>query len=219
MKTEGKTEPHNAEAPQWYNAMAHAGNAGNREMRIVGEFVDIEEDGNVMATTPLSFPKEHTVGNDEILFAKFLIAAMFFVSEPKMKSANYAELLGVSRTCFFSHLKNASAECPFDILTKLRICISKALLARTGKKVNEIAIDVGKENTGYFSSFFKRHTGMTPLEFRSKYQSDGFRNGDDELGVMCIPMADGRVWNVHVDRFAERMSLRKGTYLELIRGL
>lgn len=219
MKKEVQKDYRHAGVPLWYRARLHCENLGSREMQLLGEFVEIEEDVNPFNESRCTNFEHRKIGTDEILFAKFLIAAMLFVSEPKMKSGNYAELLGVSRTSFFSHLKNASMEHPFDILTKLRICISKQLLAKTGRKVNEIAIDVGKENTGYFSLFFKRQTGETPLEFRKRCQSEASGLEREQLGVLEILMSDGRVWNVNIDRFAERLPVRKGSYLELIRGL
>ena len=34
--------------------------------------------------------------------------------------------------------------------------------------MSEIAAQIGYQNPMYFSSTFKKHTGMTPLEYRDK---------------------------------------------------
>lgn len=50
-------------------------------------------------------------------------------------------------------------------LTDLRITKAKKLLAE-GKKVNEVSTMVGFNNYRYFCDVFKKHTGMTPSEYR-----------------------------------------------------
>lgn len=45
--------------------------------------------------------------------------------------------------------------------------IAKSSLLNTDKKVSEIAFDLGFEYSQYFSRFFKKRTGMTPVEYRN----------------------------------------------------
>lgn len=40
-----------------------------------------------------------------------------------------------------------------------------------GKQVQDIALALGYEDRPYFSELFKRHTGMTPTEFRTHYST------------------------------------------------
>jgi len=47
-----------------------------------------------------------------------------------------------------------------------RIEISKNMLKNTNKKVTEIASRVGIPNSQYFSTIFKKYSGMTPSQFR-----------------------------------------------------
>lgn len=42
----------------------------------------------------------------------------------------------------------------------------KRMLIRTEYDISEIAYKLGFNELSYFSRFFKRHTGMTPLGFR-----------------------------------------------------
>ena len=42
----------------------------------------------------------------------------------------------------------------------------KRLLLRTDYDISEIAYKLGFNELSYFSRFFKRNTGMTPIEFR-----------------------------------------------------
>lgn len=53
------------------------------------------------------------------------------------------------------------------------LCIQKAeqLLIDTNKKIIDIAYEAGFLNISVFNRFFKSRTGMTPSEYRKKYQA------------------------------------------------
>jgi len=51
-------------------------------------------------------------------------------------------------------------------ITALKMSKAKEFLADGTKKIYEIALDLGFENTPYFSRFFKKHTGLTPQQFK-----------------------------------------------------
>jgi YesN/AraC family two-component response regulator len=57
---------------------------------------------------------------------------------------------------------------PFTYITKYRLQKSKELLlTSTDMKVEVIALAVGYNDPSYFCSIFKKHEGVTPIEFRS----------------------------------------------------
>jgi AraC-like DNA-binding protein len=56
-----------------------------------------------------------------------------------------------------------------DYLTELRLEKTKALLASTNLKINEIADQVGYQHT-YLNRIFKKYFGMTPTQYREKFQ-------------------------------------------------
>lgn len=60
---------------------------------------------------------------------------------------------------------------PLKYLNQKRIEIAKHLLKTTSLKVHEIGSRVGIDNTNHFISLFKKFTGATPLEFKSKGHS------------------------------------------------
>lgn len=62
-----------------------------------------------------------------------------------------------------------------DYLTKVRIRKAKDLFARDELKMYEIAEMVGYSNQHYFSTVFRRATGMSPGEYRKQYREQETR--------------------------------------------
>ena len=76
--------------------------------------------------------------------------------------------LAMSTSYFSSIFKNYTGETFIEALTKKRIEKAKSLLKNTQKKTYEIAAEVGYGDPHYFSSAFKKMTGMTPREYAKK---------------------------------------------------
>ena len=79
-----------------------------------------------------------------------------------------ARSLQMSASHFIRTFKAQVGYSPLAYQTRLRIERAKDLLRNTSLRVSEIAAQIGYQNPMYFSSTFKKHTGMTPLEYRDK---------------------------------------------------
>lgn len=76
-----------------------------------------------------------------------------------------ADLLFVNSD-YLSRIFNKETGMPIpDYITQVRIEEAKRLL-HTDATVSDIAIRVGIDNYSYFSTVFKKYTGMTPMEYR-----------------------------------------------------
>ena len=66
--------------------------------------------------------------------------------------------------------KNYIGQGFIEYVTNKRIEKAKKLLANTNYTISEIAEQVAYEDANYFSVVFKRNVGITPREYRMKYQ-------------------------------------------------
>lgn len=64
--------------------------------------------------------------------------------------------------------KKETDESIIDVLNKLRIEKAKNLLLDPGKKIFEVASEVGIEDAAYFTHVFTKYTGISPKEFKAR---------------------------------------------------
>ena len=87
-------------------------------------------------------------------------------------SLHLATAFSVSRSKLDRDFKNALGETAKVFIESCRLTYAKKLLtADNGIKIAEIAELCGFTSDTYFYRFFKRHTGLTPLEYKNIYYS------------------------------------------------
>lgn len=93
-----------------------------------------------------------------------------YISEHYSESINrqdLADMLFVNSD-YLSRIFNRENGMPLpDYITKVRMEEAKRLL-QSDATISEIAVKVGIDNYSYFSTVFKKYTGMTPMEFRKE---------------------------------------------------
>jgi len=80
---------------------------------------------------------------------------------------SYAEANGMSYSSFRRLFKEFTGLAPSQYLLDLKIRKACTLLTNTTQQVQEIAEVCSFDNQFYFSRIFKRHTGLSPLAYRS----------------------------------------------------
>lgn len=78
----------------------------------------------------------------------------------------YASEHLMSVNWFIHNFKNVMKVPPMQYIVSLRIAAAKGYLENSNKNIAEIAATVGYDNALYFSRLFKKHTGLTPMEYR-----------------------------------------------------
>lgn len=80
-----------------------------------------------------------------------------------------AEFVCISPRHFKRRFKSATGESPLGYLQKLRIQTAKDQLENTLHSIEEITRRVGYEDGSTFRRLFKRHTSLSPREYRDKF--------------------------------------------------
>lgn len=87
---------------------------------------------------------------------------------PEVSLNSVCTYLAMSTSYFSSVFKEQTGETFIEALTRKRIDRAKELLENTSRKTCEIAWEVGYSDPHYFSSTFKKMTGMTPRSYGRK---------------------------------------------------
>jgi AraC family transcriptional regulator, transcriptional activator of pobA len=80
----------------------------------------------------------------------------------------FAELLSITPSHLNETVKNVMGRTASDLIEEKMIIEIKKLLLHTDLTATEVAYALNYSDQSYFSKFFKRHTGVTPGEFRMK---------------------------------------------------
>ena len=78
-----------------------------------------------------------------------------------------AEMLHISYSWFRRTFRQYTGFSPAQYITLMKVQRAKELLAQTNDSVKEIAGVLKFEPSDYFSVFFKRVTGVSPLAYRA----------------------------------------------------
>lgn len=98
--------------------------------------------------------------------AKEIIETQYNNSEININTIS--DMLGCDRSTLTRLFKQEMNRCPGEYLMSIRIMNAGTLLRGSDIPVSEVAKRCGIPNLNNFCRFFKRISGMTPLEFRRK---------------------------------------------------
>lgn len=85
---------------------------------------------------------------------------------------------GMSPRNFIRRFKAATGRLPGAYLQMLRVSAAKDMLEHGATSIQTVCSKIGYEDVAYFRGLFKRHTGMTPAEYREHFARMNFERGD-----------------------------------------
>ena len=92
----------------------------------------------------------------------------------KISVEDLASKFALGRRNFIRRFKKATNNTPVEYIQRVRVEAAKKNLEVTGKNVNEVMFDAGYSDMKAFRSIFKRVTGMTPIDYRSKFNKRAY---------------------------------------------
>jgi len=106
-------------------------------------------------------------GKGQILVKKFF----HLIEENNQKNlllSDYALMIGVTPNHLTQTVKILTGKTSSQIIKAKQLLEIKRLLAHTTLSISEIANQLNFEDQSYFTKFFKRETGWTPLQYRNE---------------------------------------------------
>jgi transcriptional regulator GlxA family with amidase domain len=86
--------------------------------------------------------------------------------------------IGMSPRNFIRRFKAATGRLPGAYIQMLRVAAAKELFEHGAASVRAVCSKIGYEDLAFFRGLFKRHTGMTPAEYRSRFAQMTFDRGE-----------------------------------------
>ena len=102
----------------------------------------------------------------EILLAQAFIEANYI---DKISVNELADKFAIGRRSFERRFKKATNNTVVEYIQRVKIEAAKRHFESSRKNINEVMFDVGYTDTKAFRTVFKKITGLTPIEYRNKY--------------------------------------------------
>jgi transcriptional regulator GlxA family with amidase domain len=125
--------------------------------------IDIDRDSQ-SAFMMFQGQKEHD--DPEIKKAQDYIEANY---QNKMTVDELADMFAIGRRSFERRFKKATNNTVIEYTQRVKIEAAKRSFESSRKNINEVMFDVGYTDTKAFRDVFKKITGLTPIEYRNKY--------------------------------------------------
>ena len=87
----------------------------------------------------------------------------------KISVDQLSNMFGIGRRSLERRFKKATSNTVTEYIQRVKIEASKKSFESSRKNINEVMYDVGYADTKAFRSVFKKITGLSPIEYRNKY--------------------------------------------------
>lgn len=86
-------------------------------------------------------------------------------------TAQISDNFNMSREYYCKRFKEETGITVNEFITEQKLNEAKRLLESSDLSIVQISVNLGYSSQGYFQNIFKKHTGMTPLQYRKKTTS------------------------------------------------
>ncbi|RYZ59754.1 MAG: helix-turn-helix domain-containing protein, partial [Chitinophagaceae bacterium] len=90
----------------------------------------------------------------------------------KISVEDVSSRFAVGRRNFDRRFFKATGNTPVEYLQRVKVEAAKKAFESSRKTVNEVMYDVGYSDAKAFREIFRRITGMSPLEYRGRYNRE-----------------------------------------------
>ena len=140
----------------------------NREMAIMASKFFLLEMGRNSQSPFVMFQGQKDHEDPQILQAQEFIEKRY---QTKLSVEDLADRFGIGRRTFERRFKKATSNTVIEYIQRVKIESAKKQLESGRKTVNEVMYDVGYTDLKAFRDVFRKLVGMSPIEYRNKYNS------------------------------------------------
>lgn len=106
---------------------------------------------------------------------ELICQAQTYIEENLGEKISFGELatkLATSRRNFDRRFIKATGNTPVEYLQRVKVEVAKSTLEKGGKSIFEVMMEVGYSDDKAFREVFKKITGLSPLDYRAKYNKE-----------------------------------------------
>ncbi len=90
----------------------------------------------------------------------------------KISVEELSKKLAISNRNFIRRFKKATGNTPLEYIQRVKVETAKHALESSLQTINEVMFSIGYSDTKAFRNLFKRYTGLTPANYKQKYNRE-----------------------------------------------
>lgn len=111
------------------------------------------------------FSERHDHGDRMVVNAQRVIRQKYST----VSVTELANFCGIGQRTFMRHFHKATGFTPYQYIQKYRIQKARELIETTSMYIDQVAFQVGYEDSSSFTKAFKKETGLPPKEYRKRF--------------------------------------------------
>jgi transcriptional regulator GlxA family with amidase domain len=139
---------------------------GSKDLALASAKVFLVDSGRKIQTPYQMFHVTKNHGDDEIVQVQEWLEANYSKTVTLEKMT---QICNLTKKTLMRRFKSVTGDSPMSYLQKLRVENAKRMLESKKVAFNEITWRVGYNDISSFHKVFKSETGLTPIEYRSKF--------------------------------------------------
>ena len=143
----------------------------NREVAILASKYFAIEIDRTSQSAFIMFKGQNEHSDDAVRQAQQFIEKNF---QEKIAVAQLSAMLAIGRRSFERRFKKVTSNTVIEYIQRVKIEAAKKSFETSRKNISEVMYDVGYSDTKAFRTVFKRTTGLSPVEYRNKYNKEAY---------------------------------------------
>ena len=143
-----------------------------RRRTVLSKFANANAAGQKGAKVEIQPDEIVITDRDESLIKKVMVWLEENVSDAEVTVDQLAAYVGMGRTSMYNKIKGLTGKSPVELIQDFRLEKATYYLKSGQYSVSETCYKVGFSDPGYFSRSFKKHFGISPVDYIKEHKTD-----------------------------------------------